>query len=90
MKSYTSFKKQALKNTEVKKEYKALAPQFEIIQAIISKRLKEGLTQAELAKRLGTHQSAIARLESGKVSPTVSYLNQIALAIGGSLHISID
>ncbi len=90
MKTFSSFKAEMLKDSKIKKEYDALGPRFDVIQAIISKRIKEGLTQAELAKRIGTHQSAIARLESGSFNPTISYLQQIASAVGGRLRISID
>ncbi len=90
MKTFSSLKVEMLKNPRIKKEYDALGPKFEVIHAIIRRRIKNGLTQAELAKRVGTHQSAIARLESGSINPTVSYLEQVASAIGGKLRISID
>ena len=56
------------------------------INFLISKKVKlarvqRGLTQAELAKRVGTKQTSISRLESGKVSPSISFLNQIAIAL---------
>ncbi|MFA6006186.1 MAG: helix-turn-helix domain-containing protein [Candidatus Paceibacterota bacterium] len=89
MNTFAQFKKKTLRNKEVKKAYDALGPQFELIEAIIRKRIQKKLTQAELASRLGTHQSAIARLESGSENPTLSYLNEIAHAVGGKLHVSI-
>ena len=56
------------------------------INFLISKKVKlarvqRGLTQAELAKRVGTKQTSISRLESGKVSPSISFLKQIAIAL---------
>ena len=48
-----------------------------------------GLTQAELAERLATTRSAIARWESGRVSPTVESLSRIVEACGLSLHVSL-
>lgn len=47
------------------------------------------MTQSELAKRVGTTQSAVARWESGKVSPTVESLSRIVEACGLSLHVSL-
>ena len=55
---------------QVKAEYDALAPEFEISAELIRARVRAGLTQAELAARMGTSQSAIARLESGQDTPS--------------------
>ncbi|MDA2922548.1 helix-turn-helix transcriptional regulator [Patescibacteria group bacterium AH-259-L07] len=87
MKSYKTLKSQLLKDKEVKKAYDELGPEFELIQLIIEQRLKQGLTQAELAKKIGTKQSAISRLERGTYNPTVSFLRKIAEALGTELHI---
>lgn len=65
MKSYAQIKKQLLKNPEIRKEYDALGPEFALVEAIIKKRLAKGMSQAALARKVGTKQSAIARLESG-------------------------
>jgi len=90
MNTFVAYKKKALKDPEFKKAYDALGPQFEVIEAIIRKRIQKKLTQAQLASRMGTHQSAIARLESGSENPTLSYLNDVAHAVGGRLHVTID
>lgn len=76
-----------MQDPETKKEYDRLAPEFELISAMISARAKKDLTQAELAKKLGTKQSAIARIESGRGNPTYKYLQKIAKATGTTLHI---
>ena len=52
MKKYTNFKKEILKDKVVKNAYNNLEPEFIIIQKIIEKRIKSGLTQAQLAKKL--------------------------------------
>jgi len=88
MKSYKNFKKETLKNKKTKKAYDDLGTEFELIQAIIEKRIELGLTQTELAKRLGTKQSAISRLERGTYNPTVSFLRNLAKAFNTELHIS--
>jgi len=62
--TFKSFKQKALKKKEVKEEYEALAPLFEIKKQLIAARLKKGLTQEQIAKKLGTSKSNISRLES--------------------------
>ncbi len=68
------FKARALGRPEVKRAYDALAEEFSFIDEVLKARAASGLTQAELPARVGTTQSAIARLESGtsKRSPRLS------------------
>ena len=66
-----------------------LAPQYAIIEMIIKKRLKTGLSQEDLANKIGTKQSSIARFESGKTNPTLSFLTNITSALNGKLTISL-
>lgn len=89
MKSYKNLKSQLLKDKEINKAYDELGPEFELVQLVIKKRLEKGLTQAELAKKIGTKQAAISRLESGTSNPTVSFLQKVAEALGTRLHISV-
>ncbi len=70
--------------------YDALAPEYEIASAIIGARARAGLTQAELAERIGTSQSAIARLESGRAKPATRTLEKIAAATGSRLRVMLD
>lgn len=90
MKSYQAFKKQLLKNSVVQQEYKKLEPEFVLIQALIAKRIECGLTQADLARRIGTKQSAISRLERGDVNPTLGFLKKIAHALHTNLLVSFS
>ncbi|KKS83423.1 MAG: Transcriptional regulator, XRE family [Candidatus Gottesmanbacteria bacterium GW2011_GWA1_43_11] len=90
MKNWKTLKKELLENKEVAKEYSRLKPRYELISAIIDARIKGGLTQEELAKRIGTKQSAIARLESGKANPSVSFLEKLAAALGTKLQIQFN
>lgn len=60
---------------------KAKLPYFEVAHAISRARANAGVTQVELAKRMGTTQTAIARLESGRVAPKTSTLERFADAI---------
>lgn len=88
MEEWSKVKKEWLKDPEVKKEYDRLAPQYAVISQLIAIRAKKGLTQKELAKRLDTKQSAIARLESGNYNPTLEFLQKTAEALGRKLVIS--
>lgn len=90
MESYKKFRAKLLKNKEIRKAYDELGPEFELIAMIIEKRIKKGLTQAALARKIGTKQSAIARLESGSYNPSMAFLEKVAKALGAQLEISIS
>lgn len=89
MKKWEDLEKELLKDKDVKKEFDKLAPRYAIISGIIRARLEKGFTQKELAERIGTKQSAIARLETGNANPSVDFLERIANAMGYSLQIQI-
>lgn len=82
-------KKMLFADEELKREYDALAPIYEITRELIRLRIENGLTQKDLADLIGTKQSAISRLENGSYNPSVGFLNKIAHAVGKELHISI-
>jgi transcriptional regulator with XRE-family HTH domain len=64
--------------------------EYEITVELIQARINAGLTQEEIAIRMGTTQSAIARLKSGRVLPSVKILTQYTKATGKHLHISLE
>ena len=70
--------------------YDGLGPEFELARALIEARLRAGLTQSELAERMETTQSVVARLESGRVLPSTRTLEKIARATGTRLRIAFD
>lgn len=76
------FRKKALTDAAVRAEYDALAPAFEIAREFIRARARAGLTQQELADRMQTTQSTIARLESGRGLPSMRTLARFAKATG--------
>jgi ribosome-binding protein aMBF1 (putative translation factor) len=93
MQSYTTLKqlkKELFKDPKFKKAYDDLGPEFEVIEAIIKARAKYGLTQADLAKKIGTKQSAISRLESGTYNPSLAFLKKLAKALNAKLEIRIS
>ncbi len=69
--------------------YEALEEEFALASELIAARARAGLSQAELAERMQTSQSAIARLESGRTRPSVRTLERLAAATGTKLHISL-
>lgn len=90
MKNWKKLKAELMQNAEVKKEYDVLAPRYEAISKLLSARTKIGITQKELAERIGTKQSAIARFEAGGVNPSLDFLERIADVMGYKLHVSLS
>ncbi len=82
-------KNEAFKNKAVKKAYDDLALEYSIIDQIIAKRIKLGMSQKDLAIKMGTKQPSIARFESGYYNPTLSFLKKVSKALGGELKIKI-
>ena len=78
------------RNSEYRKAYDRLGPEFELSRSVIEARANAELTQAELAKRMRTTQSVVARLESGRTHPSTKTLEKIATATGTRLRISFE
>lgn len=79
-----------MKDAEYRQEFDALETEFALARAMIEARSNAGLTQEELAKRMDTSQSAIARLETGRSLPSARTLERFAKATGTSLRISFE
>ena len=88
-KTYKQFKKELLRNREIRQVYEKLGPEFAVIEMIIKKRMEKGLSQKELARKIGTKQSAISRLESGTYNPTLSFLQKVVEALDAKLKIAL-
>lgn len=88
---HSELKKRALSRPGVKAEYEAMGPEFALLRQMIAARTKAGLSQAEVARRMGTHAPAVTRLESslggGKHSPSINTLKRYAEAVGCDLEI---
>ena len=82
--------KKWLRDDDYRREYDALEEEFALASALISARSRAGLTQEELAKRMDTSQSAIARMESGRSIPSGSTLMRLAKATGTRLRITFE
>lgn len=77
-----------LNDPAYRKEYEALDGEFTLAAALIRARAEAGLTQEQLAKRMGTKQEVVARWEGGKVMPSTRTLARLAKATGTTLRIS--
>ena len=84
------FPKKWSEDPEYRKAYDGLGPEFEICRSLIEARTRAKLTQAELAQRMNTTQSVVARLESGRTRPLTRTLERIAQATKTRLRISFD
>jgi|SRR6185312_13172684 len=89
--SFKQFKHRALARPEVKAAYEGLAEEFAFLDEVLKARADTGLTQAEVAQRIGTTQSAVARLESAaaKHSPSIATLQKYARAIGYRVEVRL-
>ena len=89
--SLKDFRSRALARPGVKKAYEELKEEFAFLDEVLRARAESGLTQAEIARRIGTTQSAVARLESGssKHSPSVATLQKYARAVGCRVEIKL-
>jgi ribosome-binding protein aMBF1 (putative translation factor) len=78
-----------LKDSTYRDAYEAIAPEYAIARELIAARARAGLSQAELAKLMGTTQSAVARIESGKQKLSTRTLERYAQATGSLIKISL-
>ena len=90
MEKFESFKNRLLKQRGLNQAYNELEPEFAVIRMIIAKRLAAGLTQKQLAKKMGTKQSAISRLEQGSANPSLALLVKLSKALKAKLEIFIS
>ncbi len=91
--SHNQLKEKALKRKSVKMEYDALAPEFSLLREMLIARQNAGLSQADVAERMGTKAPAITRLESslttGQHSPSIATLKKYAAAVDCHLEIKL-
>lgn len=90
MTEWTVLRERMLANPAVRTEYDALADEFALVDELIRARAHSGLTQEEIARRMGTTQSVVARLESGKSMPSTRTLKKYAEATGTRLVIRFE
>ena len=86
---HEDFKAELLADAEVRKEYEALEPEFGLIRDVLLRRNELNLSQLQLARRVGTKQPAISRLERGDGNITLTTLRRLANALDADLAISL-
>ena len=79
-----------MKEPKYRKAYDALEKEFALASAVIDARSRAGLTQQELARKMGTTQPVVARLESGRTRPSMRTLERLAKATGSRLLIRFE
>ena len=83
-------KRDLLKDPAVRREWEASEPEYQLARAIIRQRLAKGLSQRQLANRIGTKQPVISRLESGESKPTLSLLKRVAEALDANVIVTLE
>ncbi|MFT5193051.1 MAG: transcriptional regulator with XRE-family HTH domain [Cellvibrionaceae bacterium] len=93
MKAHAEMVEEWKQDPAFQEEYDALETEFLLFDMLFKAREEAGLTQADVAERMGTKTSAIARLEAGggsnKHSPTVATLRKYAEVVGCQLEIRL-
>lgn len=91
--THSELKKKALQKKDVKTVYDALEPEFTLLRELLQARQKAGLSQADIAERMGTKATAVTRLESsltsGKHSPSIATLKKYAQVLDCHLEIKL-
>ena len=87
MKSYSDYKKKALKDPELREAYDALESEYRLASSLIKARIEKKLTQQQLADIAGVTQNTITRLESGTTNPTIGTLTRVASALGKEIRL---
>ena len=85
---FSELRKKWRKDPKYRKEYEALSPEFQLARELIEARVKAGLTQEEVAERMGTSQLTVARLESGH-KPSLKTIERYAEAVGMKVDIHL-
>jgi len=90
MKTLKDLKAELLAEPAARAAYSAMANEFDVARELVTARNRAGLTQSELALRMGTTQSVIARLESGRRAPSIRTVQRYACAVGGRAVVRIE
>ena len=90
MKTLKTIKRELLADAATRADYEAMADEYAIARELIAARVRAGMSQDEVAQRMGTTQSVVARLESGKRPPSMRTVQRFAQAVGGHLVLRIE
>ena len=89
MKTLRTIKAELLADTDTRAKYDAMAIEFSMTRELIAARSRAGLTQGEVAQRMGTTQSVIARLEGGRM-PSIRTVQRYAQAVGARAVVHLE
>ena len=91
MLTHKQLRAKALGRAEVKAQFDELGDEYALLDEFLKARAAQGLTQAQVAEKIGTTQSAVARMESGrgKHSPSLATLSRYAEALGCKLEVRL-
>jgi transcriptional regulator with XRE-family HTH domain len=78
-----------MKDPDFAREFEALRPEFEIVDQIVALRIKRGLTQKQLAEKIGTQQPSIARLERKRKATDLGFLRRVADALNADVRVTL-
>ena len=87
--SYEIFRQTLMAGSEVEAAYDAMANEFALAEALIAARGAAHLSQQQVAERMHTTQSAVARMESGRHAPSMASLKRYATAVGRTIKLEI-
>lgn len=87
---FSKLKADLMKNPKFRREYEKLEPEFQIAKQMIAARIKKKMSQAALAKKAGTGQAVISRLEGMTAKPSISLLARVASALKTPIHVTIN
>ncbi len=91
--THEELKAKALERDSVKAQYDSLEPEFSLLREMLHARQDAGLSQADIAERMGTKPPSITRLESaltsGRHSPSIATIKKYAEAVGCHLEIKL-
>jgi DNA-binding XRE family transcriptional regulator len=86
---WSEVEERLLQDPEVRAAWEELEPEYEIARQLIRARIEAGMTQKQLAEKIGTRQSAISRLESGAQNVSIGMLRKVARGLNKELHVVI-
>ena len=88
--NFKEYKAQLLNDPGIKEEYDRLEPEYELIKSIIRERLRQNITQEQLAEKIGAQKTSIARLENPNYVKSLPMLKKIAQALDFRLVIRLE
>lgn len=86
---YETLKAKLLADNDTRKEYEDCALEYEVAYALILARQEANMTQAEVAKKMNTTQSVIARLEGGKHFPSLQTIHRYSMAVNRAINLCV-